>query len=66
MERDARRERSSLLQTGVRLDQLLLPEAGETDGELGGVARAFAAEHEAATVLRVADVCAGHEARAGR
>jgi len=39
-----------------------LAEAGKADGEFGGVARAFAAQDEAATVFGVADMCAGREA----
>ena len=58
---------SGFFQSGILFDELLLSEAGETDGQLGGVARAFAAQDEAAPVLRVTDVRARREARvAGR
>ena len=56
----------SLLKARVLLDQLLLAEAGEADGELGGVAGAFAPEDEAASILGVSDVRAGREAATGR
>src|SRR3712207_6929989 len=58
--------RSTLFPYTTLFRSLLLAEAGEADGELGGVARALAPEDEAAAVLRVADVRAGREARRGR
>ena len=48
----------------VFLDEFLLAEAGEADEEFDGVARAFAAQDEAAAVLWVSDVRAGREASA--
>ena len=51
-------------QPRILLDQLLLPEAGETDGQLRRIACAFAAQDEAAPVFRVADVRAGAEVAA--
>src|SRR5687767_5679422 len=56
---------SRLFESGVLFDELLLAEAGEAHQELGGVADAFAAQHEAAAVLRVLDVRAGREAAGG-
>jgi hypothetical protein len=53
-----------LFQPCVFLDELLLAEAGEADEEFGRVARAFAAQDEAAAVLGVPDVHAGREASA--
>ena len=55
----------TFFQIRVLLDELLLAVSGEADRELGLVARAFPAQHQAPAILRMADIGTGKDVVAG-
>src|SRR6267378_6410189 len=55
----------TFFKVGILFDEFFLPVAGEADRELGLVARAFPAQHQAPAILGVAHVGSRKNVRAG-